>query len=67
MRAVVRVASVKVAPPAGPDHAKRQSGTWTMADYQNRIIDRPGTDGRIGRVAPSRPGQVNALSRELLF
>ena len=38
-----------------------------MADYENLIIDRLGTDGRVGRITLNRPEKMNALSQELLF
>lgn len=38
-----------------------------MADYENLLIDRLGTDNRIGRITLNRPEKMNALSQELLF
>lgn len=38
-----------------------------MSDYQNLIIDRIGTDGRVGRISLNRPEKLNALSEELLY
>lgn len=38
-----------------------------MADYENLIIDRVGTDDRVGRVTLNRPEKLNALSQELLY
>ncbi len=38
-----------------------------MADYENLIVDRVGTDERVGRVTLNRPEKLNALSQELLF
>ena len=38
-----------------------------MADYENLIVDRVGTDERVGRVPLNRPEKLNALSQELLF
>lgn len=38
-----------------------------MADYDNLIIDRVGTDERVGRITLNRPEKLNALSQELLF
>ena len=40
-----------------------------MADreFENLLIDRVGTDGRIARVTLNRPEKMNALSQELLF
>ena len=38
-----------------------------MADYENLIIDRVGTDDRIGRITLNRPEKLNALSGELYF
>ncbi|MPZ98046.1 MAG: enoyl-CoA hydratase [Dehalococcoidia bacterium] len=35
--------------------------------YENLLIDRVGTDGRIARVTLNRPEKMNALSQELLF
>lgn len=37
-----------------------------MADYENIIVDRVGTDGRIARVTLNRPDKMNALSPQLL-
>ncbi|MBM3138836.1 MAG: enoyl-CoA hydratase [Chloroflexi bacterium] len=36
-------------------------------EYENLLIDRVGTDGRIARVTLNRPEKMNALSQELLF
>ena len=38
-----------------------------MAEYENLIIDRVGTDDRVGRVTLNRPEKLNALSQELLY
>ncbi len=38
-----------------------------MADYDNLIIDRVGTDERVGRIGLNRPEKLNALSQELLY
>ena len=38
-----------------------------MADYENLIVDRVGTDELVGRVTLNRPEKLNALSQELLF
>ena len=38
-----------------------------MAEYENLIIDRVGTDERVGRITLSRPEKMNALSQELLY
>ncbi len=38
-----------------------------MADYENVLIDRVGTDDRVGRITLNRPEKMNALSQELLF
>jgi enoyl-CoA hydratase len=40
-----------------------------MADptFENILIDRLGTDNRIGRITLNRPEKMNALSQELLF
>jgi enoyl-CoA hydratase len=35
--------------------------------YDNLLIDRVGTDGRIARITLNRPEKMNALSQELLF
>ncbi|MBM3139580.1 MAG: enoyl-CoA hydratase [Chloroflexi bacterium] len=35
--------------------------------YENLVIDRVGTDGRIARITLNRPEKMNALSQELLF
>jgi enoyl-CoA hydratase len=37
------------------------------AEYENLLIDRVGTDGRIARITLNRPEKMNALSQELLF
>ena len=37
-----------------------------MADYENLIIDRVGTDDRVGRITLNRPEKLNALSGDLL-
>lgn len=36
-----------------------------MADYETLLIDRVGTDERVGRITLNRPEKLNALSREL--
>ena len=36
-------------------------------EFENLLIDRVGTDGRIARVTLNRPEKMNALSQELLF
>jgi enoyl-CoA hydratase len=36
-------------------------------EYENLLIDRVGTDGRIARITLNRPEKMNALSQELLF
>ncbi|MDC0067649.1 enoyl-CoA hydratase-related protein [Gammaproteobacteria bacterium] len=36
-----------------------------MSDYENLLIDRVGTDGRVGRITLNRPEKRNALSRQL--
>ena len=38
-----------------------------MPDYENLLLDRAGTDGRVGRITLNRPEKMNALSQELLF
>jgi enoyl-CoA hydratase len=38
-----------------------------MATYENLLLDRVGTDGRVGRITLNRPEKLNALSQELLF
>ena len=38
-----------------------------MADYENLVIDRVGTDGRVGRIGLNRPEKLNALNQELLY
>ena len=38
-----------------------------MADFENLVVDRVGTDGRVGRITLDRPEKMNALSQELLF
>ena len=35
--------------------------------YENLLLDRVGTDGRVGRITLNRPEKMNALSQELLF
>ncbi len=36
-------------------------------EFQNLLIDRVGTDGRVGRITLNRPEKMNSLSQELLF
>ena len=38
-----------------------------MADFENLVVDRVGTDDRVGRITLDRPEKMNALSQELLF
>ncbi|MCH7643002.1 MAG: enoyl-CoA hydratase/isomerase family protein [Chloroflexi bacterium] len=38
-----------------------------QARYENLLIDRVGTNGRVARVILNRPEKLNALSQELLF
>jgi enoyl-CoA hydratase len=38
-----------------------------MSEYENLVVDRIGTDDRIGRITLNRPEKMNALSQELLF
>ena len=38
-----------------------------MADYENLIVDRVGTDERVGRITLNRPEKLNVLSNGLLF
>ena len=38
-----------------------------MTDYAHLLIDRVGTDDRVGRITLNRPEKMNALSQELLF
>ena len=38
-----------------------------MADYENVLMDRVGTDDRVGVITLNRPEKLNALSQELLF
>jgi enoyl-CoA hydratase/carnithine racemase len=33
-----------------------------MADYENLVIDRVGTEGRVGRIGLNRPEKLNALN-----
>ncbi len=35
--------------------------------FQNLLLDRVGTDGRVGRITLNRPEKLNALSQDLLF
>lgn len=39
----------------------------TAKAYENLLIDRVGTDGRVARVTLNRPEKMNALSQDLLF
>jgi enoyl-CoA hydratase len=36
-------------------------------EYENLLVDRVGTDGRLARITLNRPEKMNALSQELLF
>ena len=36
-------------------------------EYENLLVDRIGTDGRVARITLNRPEKMNALSQELLF
>ena len=38
-----------------------------MPDFENILIDREGTDGRVARITLNRPEKMNALSQDLLF
>lgn len=38
-----------------------------MAEYENLIVDRVGTDDRVGRITLNRPEKLNVLSNGLLF
>jgi enoyl-CoA hydratase len=38
-----------------------------MATFETILVDRVGTDGRVGRVTLNRPEKMNALSQDLLF
>ena len=38
-----------------------------MSDYENVLVDRVGTDERVGRITLNRPEKMNALSQELLY
>jgi enoyl-CoA hydratase len=35
--------------------------------YENLLVDRAGTDGRVARITLNRPEKMNALSQDLLF
>src|SRR5437773_7834216 len=35
--------------------------------FENLLIDRVGTDDRVGRITLNRPEKMNSLSQELLF
>jgi enoyl-CoA hydratase len=38
-----------------------------MTDYENILIERLGTDERVGRITLNRPEKMNALSQELMY
>ena len=38
-----------------------------MADFQNLLVDRAGTDDRVGIITLNRPEKLNCLSQELLY
>ena len=38
-----------------------------MAEYENVLMDRAGTDDRVGIITLTRPEKLNALSQELLY
>ena len=38
-----------------------------MAEYENVLMDRAGTDDRVGIITLNRPEKLNALSQELLY
>ena len=38
-----------------------------MPEFENVMIDRLGTDGRVGRITLNRPEKMNALSQELIY
>ena len=38
-----------------------------MAEYENVLMDRDGTDDRVGIITLNRPEKLNALSQELLY
>ena len=38
-----------------------------MAEYENVLMDRAGTDDRVGLITLNRPEKLNALSQELLY
>ena len=39
----------------------------SFPEFENLLIDRLGTDGRIARITLNRPEKMNELSQELLF
>ena len=47
--------------------ARAEAYTPRMAEYENLLIDRVGTDGRVARVTLNRPEKMNSLSQELLY
>ncbi len=38
-----------------------------MSEYENLLVERIGTDGRVARITLNRPEKMNSLSQELLY
>jgi enoyl-CoA hydratase len=51
-----------------PAHQQaEEEGRLMEQEYQNLLLDRVGTDGRVGRITLNRPEKLNTLSQDLLF